>query len=237
MTQGPAAPQPSSDKLKTDVANFMERADEIVEHPLAQGDPQFEVLLRFDPETALVTHGSLELKNADKQSWLYLALLMRPVVFTQDDPTSYANLTGAIAREHEPLRDVLKSGRKAFVAWQKHMFVGQQDLGSVPEHLQGQEPGSLVYFSLEEIDEVGPEPLPAPIDVEKMVPDSVYANIYFNGHVWHSDTEKAARYQTATPLMKAYYAKCAEIRTITAVRFVRDLRRFIIETRVLGFDY
>ena len=63
VTESPAEPRetieyspcgPSSEKLVTDVANFMERADEIVEHPLAQQAPNFDVLLHFDPATAAV---------------------------------------------------------------------------------------------------------------------------------------------------------------------------------------
>jgi hypothetical protein len=55
--------------------------------------------------------------------------------------------------------------------------------------------------------------------------------------LWHSDTEKTAEFQAASAHGQAFYAKCAEIRTITAIRYVRDLRHFIINTRELGFDF
>ena len=244
MTESPAEPRetieyspcgPSSEKLVTDVANFMERADEIVEHPLAQQAPNFDVLLHFDPATAAVSHLSMDLNNLDKATWLYLATVMRPIVFNQDDPISFANLTVAIGFEHDPLRGLLKTGRKEFVAWQKHMYVGQQHLGAVPEHLRGRPPGTLSALAFQEIKEgVEGEPLPQPFDVSQMVPDYVFADIYFNGQVWHSDTEKAETYQKASPLMKAYYAKCAEIRTITAIKYVKDLRTFITAMRTHG---
>lgn len=226
---------PSSEKLMTDVANFMERADEVVEHPLAQHDPNFDVLLHFDPATAVVSHMSMDLNNLDKATWLYLASVMRPIVFNQKDPISFANLTVAIGFEHEPLRALLKTGRTEFVAWQKRMYIGQQHLGAVPEHLRGQPPGTLAALAFQEIkDGAEAQPLPQPLDESEMVPDYVFADIYFNGKVWHSDTDKAEAYQKSSPLMRAYYAKCAEIRTITAIKYVKDLRTFISAMRTHG---
>ena len=186
----------------------------------------------------MITRASMDMNNIDKATWLYLAMLMRPIVFNQYNPISFANLTVAIGFEHEPLRGLLKTGRKEFIAWQKHMYVGHQDLGEVPEHLRGQEPGTLTMLGFQEIKdkETEAEPVPGPFDADKMVPDYVFADIYFNGQVWHSDTAKAAAYQAATPLMQGYYAKCAEIRTITAIKFVKDLRTFITAMRTHGHD-
>jgi hypothetical protein len=60
--------------------------------------------------------------------------------------------------------------------------------------------------------------------------------VYFNGLLWHSDTAKAAEYQAATPLVKSYIRKCAEIRTITAVPFVRALHSWITKVSGEGYD-
>ena len=82
-----------------------------------------------------------------------------------------------------------------------------------------------------------PETLPDSIDMDQMIPDYVFADIYLNGQVWHSDTDKAAEFQAASLHRQAFYAKCAEIRTVTAIKYVHDLHEFIVRTRALGYDY
>lgn len=225
---------PSSLKLVTDVANFMERADEIVTHPLAQQEPNLELLLHFDPVTAVVQHMSMDLKNLDKATWLYLAMLMRPIVFNEKDPLSFVNLTVAIGFEHESVRERLKVGRKGFAAWKKHMYIGQQALGPVAEDHKGLPSGTITMLATQELKDGEEGTLDQHFDLSGMVPDYVFADIYFNGMVWHSDTAKAAAYQEASPTMRAYYAKCAEIRTITAIKHVKNLRTFIFSMREHG---
>lgn len=223
---------PSSAKLRTDVANFMDRADEIVNHRLAQHQPSFEILMHFDPKTLLLTHANLDWETVEKESWLYLALCMRPIVFTEKDPTSFAKLTGSIGREHRDLAARLKTGRQKFAAWQRHMFIGQENLGPVPEHLRGSPSNTVTRLAFGP-----PDTVPEGIDLDNMVPDYHFADIYFNGCAWHSNSEKAAEYQAGTPTMKAYYAKCAEIRTLTAVQWVEQLRTFVLGAREAGYDF
>lgn len=232
MTEGPYVPQPSNEKLKTDVANFMARADEIVQHPLSTADPTFKLLFSFDPETTLLTSINIDLDAIDKSSWVYLAVLMRPIVFNEKDPISFAKLTVAIGAEHDHLRGILKQGRVEFLQWQKHMYIGQQLMGPVSEEHRGLETGTVVKLDIGEVGTV-----PDGVDLDQMVPDYTLAKTYLNGMLWHSDTEKAAEFQAASAHGQAFYAKCAEIRTITAIRYVRDLRQFIINTRELGLDF
>ncbi len=61
---------PSRAKLRTDVANFMDRAGEIVNHPLAQHQPAFEILMHFDPKSMLLTHANLDWENVEKAGLL-----------------------------------------------------------------------------------------------------------------------------------------------------------------------
>lgn len=232
VTAESTKPGTSSAKLKTDVANFMARADKVFAHPLAENPPSFKVLFSFDPHTTFVTSIDLDRDNLDEQSWVYLAVLMRPIIFNEKDPTSFNKLSIAIAHEHGPLRDLLKQGRQQFAAWQKHMYVGQQNLGEVPEEHKGKPSGTVTRLELGE-----PDTEPYDVDLEQMVPDYVLANIYLNGLIWHGDTEKAAEFQAASGYSKAFYAKCAEIRTLTGIKYVKDLREFITRTRALGFDY
>ena len=60
--------------------------------------------------------------------------------------------------------------------------------------------------------------------------------MFFNGLLWHGDSDKAAEYHNATPLMQAYILKCPEIRTFYAVPFVRALHDWVIAKRNAGYD-
>lgn len=223
---------PSSVELRTDVANFMTRADKVLSHRLAHHPPSLQVLLSFDPETTMLTSINVDWDHVEEESWVYLAALMRPIIFTESDPISFNKLMGALAREHEPLRAVLKQGRQQFSAWQKHMYVGQQEMGPVAAQHKGLPAGTVTRLEFGE-----PDTVPDDVDLDQMVPDYVLADIYFNGLLWHSDTDKAAEFQAATPYSQAFYAKCAEIRTITGIKFVSDLREFVVQSRALGFDF
>jgi hypothetical protein len=232
VTDETKKPTPSSAKLKTDVANFMARADKVLAHRLAEQPPSLQVLFNLDPETTIVTSINVDWNHIDEESWVYLAVLMRPIIFNEQDPISFNKLSGAIAHEHELLRTLLKEGRKRFSAWQKHMYVGQQEMGPVAQEHKGLPSGTVTRFEFGE-----PDTVPDDVDLDQVVPDYKLADIYLNGLVWHSDTAKAAEFQAATPYSQAFYAKCAEIRTITGIKYVRDLREFVIRTRALGFDF
>lgn len=222
---------PSSEKLKTDIANLMERAGELVEHHLATRQPSFNVVMARDPESTLVTAMNIDWDNLDRSTWVYCAVLMRPMVFLSTDDISLAPLLDRIGEEHSALAVHAKRGKELFEAWQTHMYVGQQDLGQVPEEFKGLPTGTVTRLSLGP-----PDTVPAEIDLDKMVTDYQLAKVYLNGKLWHSDTKKAAKFDAASPDMKAFYAKCAEIRTLTAFEHVLGVREFILRARKLGHD-
>jgi hypothetical protein len=122
-------------------------------------------------------------------------------------------------------------GKRVFEAWQTHMYVGQQDLGQVPAEYRGLPTGTVTRLDLGP-----PDTVPDDVHLDKMVPDYQLAKIYFNGMLWHSDTKKAAKFEAASAQMRAFYAKCAEIRTLTAFGHVPGIRKFVHQARTLGHD-
>ena len=69
-----------------------------------------------------------------------------------------------------------------------------------------------------------------------MTSDMHYALVYFHGEFWHSDDEKAAEYAAASDFQKQFIAKCAEVRTMHAIPFVRSLHTWVTEVRGIGMD-
>lgn len=220
-----------SGKLKTDIANFLERADELAEHPLATHQPSFNVVITRDLKSTLVTAMNLDWNILDKSTWVYCAVLMRPMVFLAGDDISLAPLLDRIGAEHPALATHAERGKELFMNWQTHMYVGQQELGPVAIEHQALPSGSVTRLELGP-----PDTVPDEVDLDKMVPDYQLAKIYFNGMLWHSDTRKAAKFEAASSEMKAFYAKCAEIRTLTAFEHVLGVRQFVHLARNLGHD-
>lgn len=232
MSNAPApARGQSRSKLKTDIANFMERADELVEHPLADRRPSFTVIMARDPDSTLLTAMNIDWETIDKSTWVYCAVLMRPMVFLANDDIALGTILARIGAEHPGLAKYAETGKRLFEAWQTHMYVGQQDLGQVPAKYHGLPTGTVTRLELGP-----PDTVPDVVDVKKMVPDYQLAKIYFNGMLWHSDTKKAAKFQAASSQMKAFYAKCAEIRTLTAFEHVLGVRQFVHQARNRGYD-
>lgn len=230
-SEGTLACGPSSQKLKTDIANLMERADELAEHQLATRQPSFNVVMTRDAESTLVTAMNLDWDNLDRSTWVYCAVLMRPIAFLSTDDISLAPLLERIGEEHPPLAGYAKRGTEMFEAWQTHMYVGQQDLGQVPDEFKGLPTGTVTRLAFGP-----PDTVPNEVDLAEIVTDYQLAKIYLNGKLWHSDTKKAAKFEAASPNMKAFYAKCAEIRTLTAFEHVLGVREFIKGARELGHD-
>jgi hypothetical protein len=108
----------------------------------------------------------------------------------------------------------------------------QPDTGdvSVPEY-QGLPTGTVTRLELGP-----PDRVPDDVHLDKMAPDYQLAKIYFNGMLWHSDTKKAGKFEAASAQMRAFYAKCAEIRTLTAFERVLGVRKFVHQARTLGHD-
>lgn len=128
MTEEATEPMPSSDKLKTNVANFMRRADKVIEHPLASTNPTITIQVRFDPETKAITKADLDLANLDESSWAYLAHLMRPIMFLEQDPIAFHKITNDLSFEHRELAPMLKIAKAEFERWKTELMFGIQDL-------------------------------------------------------------------------------------------------------------
>ena len=221
---------PSSEKLRTDVASFLLRAEKIEAHPLAGERATFKVNVRLDLKTGQMT-GQLDHNLKDENGINSLATLMRSAIFVEQDPISLNVLTKAIEREHVLLRGHLKEARTKFEAWKKHMYVGAEAIGTPALVLpEGQ-------TAIQQI-RIGPPGIsPSGVALESLTTDYEYANAYLNACVWHSDSEKAKHYFAASAHMKGHYAKCAEIRTLEAVGIVLPLRDWILDARAAGHDF
>ena len=232
MTEDPTRPVPSSDKLKTNVANFMRRADTIVEHPLAGTNPTITMQVTFDPGTKAITQADLDLDNLDESSWGYLAVLMRPIMFLEQDPIAFHKIANDLSFEHRELAPMLKIAKAEFERWKTELMFGLQDLGKAANPLPEGE-SALVSVA------VGPAgTLPAGVSESDFTPDYELADIYLNACVWHSDNDKAQKFFDSSAMIQANYAKCAEIRTLSAIRLVGQLRQFILDAREHGkYDF
>jgi hypothetical protein len=97
--------------LQADIANMMERADELAEHPLAARQPSFTVIMTRDPESTLVTALNINWNNIDKSTWVYCAVLMRPMVFLAGDDIALGPLLDRIGAEHPLLGRLRRAAR------------------------------------------------------------------------------------------------------------------------------
>lgn len=221
---------PSSAGLQARVANFMTRADKIVAHPLAGERPTWNLMLWFSKTSGNLAKIDFDLANLDESSWAYLATLMRPVVFLQEDSTSIESVTVAIEREHPSVRGgSLKGLRRGLSAWHKQVHVALLPMGEADVPLpEGETRVDALWTGA-----VGT----APVEVSDGTSDAVMANVFLNGCLWHGDADKATRYEEASPFMKNYMAKCAEMRTLDGVRFVDGLRQWILDARADGRDF
>lgn len=76
---------------------------------------------------------------------------------------------------------------------------------------------------------------PEGFNIDEFTPDFELADIYFNARVWHSDADKMDQFDQASPWLKTLMAKSAEVRTLSAVQWVRYLHRWIIDARTAGW--
>ena len=45
--------------------------------------------MTIDPESNAITKADLDLANLDESSWGYLAVMMRPIMFLEQDPIAF----------------------------------------------------------------------------------------------------------------------------------------------------
>ena len=103
---------PSSPELKANVSNFLERAEQIANNPLAGQDARFKVQMRLDAKTGEVGATGFDMQVLPEDDWLTMAVRMRPIIFTETDDVSIPKLTKQIEAEHTLLRGLLKPARK-----------------------------------------------------------------------------------------------------------------------------
>jgi len=208
----------------------MQRADDILAHPVAKEKGSFNLNFEVNTQTQTLVGIDFNHNNLDKSSWGYVAVLMRPVIFLSNDPISLPALTSSIEREHAALRGSLKPMRKALEDWKKHLYIGVRSLGPAVTPLPEGKTGVTSMW-------IGPAgTMPDGVDLSGFASDFHFADIFFNGCLWHGDDAKAAEYQAASPKMKAHIEKCAELRTLSAIPFIAGLRNWMTQARAAGYD-
>jgi hypothetical protein len=223
----------SSPELKADVANFLDRAEAIASNPLAGQDATFKVQMQMDLRTREVGPTGFDPDLLPEDDWLSMAVRMRPIIFTENDPVSIPRLTSQIEAKHEQLRGRLKQARKGLADWKKHAFVYAGNLGGGV-----QPPMTRAGEIREQYVRIGPPGgSPSSVPTEGLTRDYVYAHTYMNSLGWHSDTDKSMEYQAASPHMRLHYRKCAEIRVLSAAKdIIPPLRQWILDARAAGHD-
>jgi hypothetical protein len=222
---------PSSNDLKVDIANFLERAEKIANSPLAGQDPYFEVEMRRYARTRETGPVRLHAAPIPEDQWLALASWMRPIIFVERDRIHVTKLASEIGRHHALLRADTKSRSSGFMAWKDNSLVYPGDFGASTQQPLA---GDAAVWKVPLVPPATPRKGPAPHGERT---DYNYADTYWNGHVWHSDTDKAAEYLNADEATKVHYRKCAESRVLSAaVRIIEPMRQWILKVREEGHD-
>lgn len=187
------------------------------------------VRVRHDLATGKAELVNVDWENAPKDSWVYLATLLRPLAFNKRDATHMPKLINHIEKEHPPLRGLLTPYRERFRDWEttQNLLVSRE--GALPADFPTNTTGTI---------RVGPPgTLPPDLADATWVDDKALADIVFNGLLWHSDTDKARTYQQASSLEQTSMWKAAELRTISAVPAVLKFAQFLEFARSVGYDF
>lgn len=221
----------SSAELQLSVARFMSRAEEILEHPLAGKVSDVTITLRADKATGQVVGADFDPKLQDKNSWGHLATQLRPLIFLTNDDGSVGRLMNLINRDHPPLRQHgLEKLKKGISEWRKQPIIAVQDFGSIEGSEAQPANGNVGALWSGE-----PGTQPEGLKLDQFTPDFELAEVYFYGRMWHADAGKVDQFEQASPGMKALMAKCAEVRTLSAVQWVRYLHQWIVDAREAGW--
>jgi len=209
----------------------MQRAEQIVAHPLGAAESSFRVAMRLDHRTGDFTAVGFEEPLRPREEWQVLALDLRPIIFLENEPISFNVLTKRIEREHVRLSGQLRASRVELKAWKNYVYIAAEPIGTpvsgpaqpmlLPNRMLKMGPGGRIQSA---------------VDISELSTDYEYADAYLNAMMWHSDNVKARAYQAARPDMKVHYAKCAELRVIAATAYVRKLRQWILDARDDGHD-
>lgn len=223
---------PSSADLKTAITSFLQRANDVDQHPLGHSQSTINVRMRLDLKTGMIQPVGYDSNMLPKFDVMSLATVMRPIIWLETEPISYNVLTKRIEREHAELRGRLKLGRTRFAAWKKHVFAygAPLDLSPPPPPPADQDGPVRGHIG-------PPGVIPSGTSPDDVSTDYQYADAYLNACVWHSDNDKAALYHQANDFMKEHYQKCAELRTLSAAEIVLSLRQWILDARADGHDF
>lgn len=222
----------SSPELQLRVGRFMSRAEEILEHPLASKISDITITVMTDPETGEGVGADFHPNLQDKNSWGHLATMLRPLIFLTNDDGSVGRLMNLIKRDHPPLRGHgLEKLHRGISDWREQPIIAIQDLGPIGE--SGVKPA---HGNVRSLWTGEPGSHPEDMSIDQLTPDFELAEIYFYGRMWHADAKKVDQFEQASPGMKTLMAKCAEVRTLSAVQWVRHLHQWIDDARAAGWS-
>jgi hypothetical protein len=232
-TSQPLSGLPSSPDLKGRIVDFMERADELLRHPMANYKAPMAIKEIVDESTGEVLSRELDHCLVDKEVLVYFATMERPMLFTKD-PIYVPKLIEAIRQEHPAHTPNCTMMTKQFKDdWRNRIFLGVK-ASTTPA------PNSVVDWTLTDV-WAAPTGTPFPQDELSdvaMVGDREFADLYLNGFLWHSDSNKTAAYRQASELMQLHYRKCAEIRVFAGLQIViKSIHEFFSAARAAGEDF
>jgi hypothetical protein len=214
-TDKPASGLITSDDLKARVLDFMERADKLLSHPLADCRAPFKRLMTKRISTGEVSY-ELDHNPVDEEPLVYLATIVRPIIFTESEPIYFPALVSAIGHAHPALRPHCHLLSDEFKKWKRQLFVGSRS--NVPAGHAPIEDWTMVKVRTAPVG----TPLPGDMPDAELIEDFYFAT---------------AEYRAAGELMQAHYRKCAEIRVFSAIQMlVRPLHRYISDAREIGED-
>ena len=228
----------SSADLKARIVDFMDRADELLSHELADYTAPFTLNITARRSTGEVIGYDLDHRLLPKEQLVYFATMERPILWTEGEPIYVSELVAAIGKEHPNLRPHCGQISRVFKDWKTRLFIGTRDGVTDPKNQQlpPSDDGSWKITGVW----TRPAGTSLPQDLvadPNLVEDMYYAKIYLNGFVWHNDSPKTAEYRAASELLQLHYRKCAEIRVFSGLQMViRPIREFLADARVAGED-
>lgn len=227
----PLSGKPSSPKLKARIVDFMERAAELLDHEMANYRPPLaDGFVNVDTGEMTITGVNTTLLA--KETLVYFAAMVRPILFTEKEPIYFPKLVAAIGQEHEALRPHTAQLTGFWKDWTTRLFIGMQQW-EVPEAQRATGRPRIVGAWTAPAG----TPLPESTDEAEMVQDFYYARIYLNGFVWHNDSPKTAEYRAADDLIQIHYRRCGEIRVFSGLQMlIKPLHRYVLEGRAAGED-
>jgi len=172
-----------SPDLKARVVDFMERAEELLDHELAGYNPPIINGFR-DAQTGALTITGLKEDLLPKKQLVYFATIERPILWTEIEPIFVSKLVSSLWQEHPALRPVCAEISADFKEWRNKLFIGLHE-GPLPEGVEPEEDYQLIAAYTAPVG----TSLPDEIAAQGIVQDTYYAKVYLNGFVWHNDSD------------------------------------------------